>query len=93
MLLAFSEQTQGQKFPENASDQELLEIMMARWETFSVILLCNMILDYMWMCISMKICYMLETFLVSLLVVVFLLIIFYVLPLVASIITTRISIN
>ncbi|KAK1391043.1 Nuclear control of ATPase protein 2 [Heracleum sosnowskyi] len=32
MLLAFSEQTQGQKFPENASDQELLEIMMARYE-------------------------------------------------------------
>ncbi|XP_017216909.1 protein DGS1, mitochondrial [Daucus carota subsp. sativus] len=32
MLLAFSEQTQGQKFPDNASDQELLEIMMARYE-------------------------------------------------------------
>nr|DAD42967.1 TPA_asm: hypothetical protein HUJ06_001197 [Nelumbo nucifera] len=30
MLLAFSEQTKGQKLPENASDQELLEIVMAR---------------------------------------------------------------
>ncbi|XP_010244420.1 PREDICTED: protein DGS1, mitochondrial isoform X2 [Nelumbo nucifera] len=32
MLLAFSEQTKGQKLPENASDQELLEIVMARYE-------------------------------------------------------------
>ncbi|XP_052185734.1 protein DGS1, mitochondrial [Diospyros lotus] len=32
MLLAFSEQTKGQKFPENASDQEMLEIVMARYE-------------------------------------------------------------
>lgn len=31
MLLAFSEQTKGQKFPENAPDQEMLEIVMARW--------------------------------------------------------------
>ncbi|XP_058107357.1 protein DGS1, mitochondrial isoform X2 [Magnolia sinica] len=32
MLLAFSEQTKGEKLPENASDQELLEIVMARYE-------------------------------------------------------------
>ncbi|KAK7276633.1 hypothetical protein RIF29_17776 [Crotalaria pallida] len=32
MLLAFSEQTKGQKFPENASDHEMLEIVMARYE-------------------------------------------------------------
>ncbi|KAJ7964943.1 protein DGS1, mitochondrial [Quillaja saponaria] len=32
MLLAFSEQTKGQKFPQNASDQEMLEIVMARYE-------------------------------------------------------------
>ncbi|BBH02410.1 dgd1 suppressor 1 [Prunus dulcis] len=32
MLLAFSEQTKGQKFPENAPDQEMLEIVMARYE-------------------------------------------------------------
>ncbi|GAB4855941.1 hypothetical protein Ancab_024581 [Ancistrocladus abbreviatus] len=32
MLLAFSEQTKGQKFPEIASDQEMLEIVMARYE-------------------------------------------------------------
>lgn len=31
MLLAFSEQAKGQKFPENASDQEMLEIVMGRW--------------------------------------------------------------
>ncbi|KAL6952837.1 Protein dgs1, mitochondrial [Sarracenia purpurea var. burkii] len=30
MLLAFSEQTTGEKLPENALDQELLEIVMAR---------------------------------------------------------------
>jgi hypothetical protein len=30
MLLAFSEQTKGQKFPEHASDQEMLEIVMDR---------------------------------------------------------------
>lgn len=30
MLLNFSEQTEGQKFPENASDQEMLEIVMTR---------------------------------------------------------------
>lgn len=30
MLLAFSEQTAGKKFPENASDQEMLEIVMVR---------------------------------------------------------------
>lgn len=29
-LLAFSEQTVGKKFPENASDQEMLEIVMLR---------------------------------------------------------------
>ncbi|KAJ7960495.1 protein DGS1, mitochondrial [Quillaja saponaria] len=29
MLLAFSEQTKGQKLPQNASDQEMLEIVMA----------------------------------------------------------------
>ncbi|KAI4308238.1 hypothetical protein L6164_031335 [Bauhinia variegata] len=32
MLLAFSEHTKGQKFPENASDQEMLEIVMTRYE-------------------------------------------------------------
>ncbi|KAI3795885.1 hypothetical protein L1987_38545 [Smallanthus sonchifolius] len=32
MLLAFSEQTKGQKFPANASDQEMLEIVMDRYE-------------------------------------------------------------
>ncbi|KAF5471065.1 hypothetical protein F2P56_011537 [Juglans regia] len=32
MLLTFGEQTKGQKFPENASDQELLEIVMERYE-------------------------------------------------------------
>ncbi|XP_010651562.1 protein DGS1, mitochondrial isoform X2 [Vitis vinifera] len=32
MLLTFSEQTQGQKFPEHASDQQMLEIVMARYE-------------------------------------------------------------
>ncbi|KAJ8635524.1 hypothetical protein MRB53_009791 [Persea americana] len=32
MLLTFSEQTKGQKFPENASDQEMLEIVMGRYE-------------------------------------------------------------
>lgn len=32
MLLNFSEQTKGQKFPVNASDQEMLEIVMARYE-------------------------------------------------------------
>ncbi|KAK4408350.1 protein DGS1, mitochondrial [Sesamum angolense] len=32
MLLAFSEQTVGKKFPENASDQEMLEIVMTRYE-------------------------------------------------------------
>ncbi|KAL8129396.1 hypothetical protein V2J09_018551 [Rumex salicifolius] len=32
MLLAFSEQTKGQKLPENASDQEMLEIVMNRYE-------------------------------------------------------------
>ncbi|KAF5756534.1 putative nuclear control of ATP synthase 2 [Helianthus annuus] len=32
MLLAFSEQTKGQKFPPNASDQEMLEIVMGRYE-------------------------------------------------------------
>ncbi|CAK9181109.1 unnamed protein product [Ilex paraguariensis] len=30
MLLTFSEQTKGKKFPENASDQEMLEIVMGR---------------------------------------------------------------
>ncbi|XP_028803932.1 protein DGS1, mitochondrial [Neltuma alba] len=32
MLLAFSEQIKGEKLPENASDQEMLEIVMARYE-------------------------------------------------------------
>ncbi|KAL9234830.1 hypothetical protein vseg_009655 [Gypsophila vaccaria] len=32
MLLAFCDQTNGQKFQEGASDQELLEIVMARYE-------------------------------------------------------------
>ncbi|XP_071706726.1 protein DGS1, mitochondrial-like [Rutidosis leptorrhynchoides] len=32
MLLAFSEQTKGQKFPENISDQDMLEIVMGRYE-------------------------------------------------------------
>ncbi|GLT58726.1 hypothetical protein SLA2020_315960 [Shorea laevis] len=32
MLLAFSEQTKGLKFPANASDQEMLEIVMDRYE-------------------------------------------------------------
>ncbi|KAL5583066.1 hypothetical protein UlMin_015508 [Ulmus minor] len=32
MLVAFSEQTKGTKLPENATDQEMLEIVMARYE-------------------------------------------------------------
>ncbi|XP_041989556.1 protein DGS1, mitochondrial-like [Salvia splendens] len=32
MLLAFSEQTAAKKFPENASDQEMLELVMVRYE-------------------------------------------------------------
>ncbi|KAB1227430.1 Nuclear control of ATPase protein 2 [Morella rubra] len=32
MLLTFTEQTKGEKVPENASDQELLEIVMSRYE-------------------------------------------------------------
>ncbi|XP_071912168.1 protein DGS1, mitochondrial-like isoform X2 [Coffea arabica] len=32
MLLAFSEQTKGHKLPQNASDQEMLEIVMGRYE-------------------------------------------------------------
>ncbi|CAA0826250.1 dgd1 suppressor 1 [Striga hermonthica] len=32
MLLAFSEQAVGKKFPQNASDQEMLEIVMTRYE-------------------------------------------------------------
>ncbi|XP_019460260.1 PREDICTED: protein DGS1, mitochondrial [Lupinus angustifolius] len=32
MLLAFSEQTKGQKLPENASDHEMIEIVMDRYE-------------------------------------------------------------
>ncbi|MCL7044045.1 hypothetical protein MKW94_006391 [Papaver nudicaule] len=32
MLLTFSEQTRGQKFPQDASDQEMMEIVMARYE-------------------------------------------------------------
>ncbi|XP_050237143.1 protein DGS1, mitochondrial [Mercurialis annua] len=32
MLMAFTEQTKGQKVPENASEQELLEIVMNRYE-------------------------------------------------------------
>ncbi|XP_038988228.1 protein DGS1, mitochondrial-like isoform X2 [Phoenix dactylifera] len=32
MLLAFCEQTKGQKLPENIPDQEMLEIVMARYE-------------------------------------------------------------
>lgn len=32
MLLAFSEQTKGDKLPQNASDQEMLEIVMGRYE-------------------------------------------------------------
>ncbi|XP_074310618.1 protein DGS1, mitochondrial-like isoform X2 [Silene latifolia] len=32
MLLTFCEQTNGQQYPENASDQELLEIVMTRYE-------------------------------------------------------------
>lgn len=32
MLLNFSEQTKGQKFPANSSDQEMMEIVMARYE-------------------------------------------------------------
>ncbi|KAL7126999.1 hypothetical protein ABFS83_14G224900 [Erythranthe nasuta] len=32
MLVAFSEQTIGKKFPENASDQKMLEIVMNRYE-------------------------------------------------------------
>ncbi|XP_051142694.1 protein DGS1, mitochondrial isoform X2 [Andrographis paniculata] len=31
-LLAFSEQTTGKRFPENTSDQEMLEIVMTRYE-------------------------------------------------------------
>ncbi|KAH0459152.1 hypothetical protein IEQ34_011966 [Dendrobium chrysotoxum] len=32
MLLAFSEQTKGQKLPENLTDQEMMEIVMSRYE-------------------------------------------------------------
>ncbi|KAI3910260.1 hypothetical protein MKW92_027809 [Papaver armeniacum] len=32
MLLTFSEQTRGQEFPQDASDQEMMEIVMARYE-------------------------------------------------------------
>ncbi|GAB2277122.1 hypothetical protein Dimus_011829 [Dionaea muscipula] len=32
MLLAFAEQTTGKKLPENASDQEMLEVVMVRYE-------------------------------------------------------------
>ncbi|XP_020587985.1 protein DGS1, mitochondrial isoform X2 [Phalaenopsis equestris] len=32
MLLAFSEQTKGQKIPENLTDQEMMEIVMSRYE-------------------------------------------------------------
>ncbi|XP_072077365.1 uncharacterized protein [Arachis hypogaea] len=32
MLLAFSERAKGQKFSKNASDQEMLEIVMSRYE-------------------------------------------------------------
>ncbi|XP_057501178.1 protein DGS1, mitochondrial-like [Actinidia eriantha] len=32
MLLAFTEQMKGEKVPENASDQEMLEMVMARYE-------------------------------------------------------------
>lgn len=32
MLLAFTEQTEGKNLPKNASDQEMLEIVMARYE-------------------------------------------------------------
>ncbi|GAB2239383.1 hypothetical protein Droror1_Dr00025296 [Drosera rotundifolia] len=32
MLLAFAEQTKGQKFPEDVSDQAMLEVVMARYE-------------------------------------------------------------
>ncbi|KAE8720819.1 cation/H(+) antiporter 4-like [Hibiscus syriacus] len=32
MLLTFSEQTKGKEFPNNASDQEMLEIVMSRYE-------------------------------------------------------------
>lgn len=38
MLLAFSEQTKGQKLPENASDQEMLEIVMSRWDLLLVLI-------------------------------------------------------
>lgn len=37
MLLAFSEQTKGQKLPDNATDQEMLEIVMARWVCFGCV--------------------------------------------------------
>ncbi|KAJ4969761.1 hypothetical protein NE237_002860 [Protea cynaroides] len=32
MLLAFSEQTKGENFPENVSDQKMMEIVMVRYE-------------------------------------------------------------
>ncbi|WCJ20565.1 dgd1 suppressor 1 [Euphorbia peplus] len=32
MLLEFSKETKGEKFPDNASDEEMLEIVMARYE-------------------------------------------------------------
>ncbi|GAA0148470.1 hypothetical protein LIER_07905 [Lithospermum erythrorhizon] len=32
MLIAFSEQTSGKKFPEDASDQKMLELVMGRYE-------------------------------------------------------------
>ncbi|KAE8676440.1 60S ribosomal protein L36 [Hibiscus syriacus] len=38
MLLAFSEETKGKKFPENASDKEMLEIVMLRCDFLSNIM-------------------------------------------------------
>ena len=38
MLLAFSEQTKGKEFPENASDQEMFEIVMSRCDLLSNIM-------------------------------------------------------
>lgn len=38
MLVAFSEQTKGEKLPENLSDLDLMEIVMNRYKLFSLVL-------------------------------------------------------
>ncbi|PWA73357.1 dgd1 suppressor 1 [Artemisia annua] len=43
MLLAFSEQTKGQKFLENIFDQKMLEIVMGRYEKELMHLIQNLL--------------------------------------------------